>query len=170
MITPRHRQPSHGASLSHAKLNCWRARIYVAGRNIHLGYFGTAEEARAAHAVAVKQHLGDGYLRSKEGSVCSRRNRAVPRTLPAVHLDRSHTRRLGPLGPCGKSSWFPAGVPFMKPLALLDAMTDPNLYGRHFRDPSWNAWRGFVAALEGSKLSQGPVSHVSGAYGPLCGA
>ena len=32
-------------------------------------------------------------------------------------------------------------------MTLLEAMLDPNLFGRHFRGKSWIAWKTFVAAL-----------------------
>jgi hypothetical protein len=32
-------------------------------------------------------------------------------------------------------------------MTLLEAMLDPNLFGRHFRGKSWIAWKAFVAAL-----------------------
>jgi hypothetical protein len=44
----------------------WRARIFIAGRNVHLGYFSSAEEARAAHAEAVKACLGERYLKAED--------------------------------------------------------------------------------------------------------
>jgi hypothetical protein len=32
-------------------------------------------------------------------------------------------------------------------MTLLEALRDPNLFGRHFRGPSWRAWKAFLAAL-----------------------
>ena len=53
---PRPRLPIQGASLAiWAKRRPWRARIYVTGREVSLGYYSSAEEARAAHAAAAKQ-------------------------------------------------------------------------------------------------------------------
>jgi hypothetical protein len=63
-MTPRLRQPIHGASLAAwSKRRPWRARVYIAGEERSLGYFATKEEARAAHAEAVKRHLGEAYLK-----------------------------------------------------------------------------------------------------------
>jgi hypothetical protein len=63
----RPRSPGHGASLSvwakRARWRKWRSRIYLDGRNVHLGYFDTLEQARAAHAAAVKAHLGEQFLK-----------------------------------------------------------------------------------------------------------
>jgi hypothetical protein len=65
---PRPRLADHGASLaSWAKKRPWRARIYVAGRHVSLGYFATQEEARAAHADAVRRHLGEEFLEARAG-------------------------------------------------------------------------------------------------------
>jgi len=56
MTTPRPRLPTHGASrATWVKRRKWRSRIYLAGKDIHLGYFESAELAREAHAVAAKQ-------------------------------------------------------------------------------------------------------------------
>jgi hypothetical protein len=56
MIAPRHRLPSQGASFSTwAKRRPWRARVYVQGRDVHLGYFGSREEAIEARADALRQ-------------------------------------------------------------------------------------------------------------------
>jgi hypothetical protein len=64
MTAPRHRLPSQGASLAAwSKKRPWRARVYLAGKERSLGYFATREEARAAHAAAVKQHLGETFLK-----------------------------------------------------------------------------------------------------------
>jgi hypothetical protein len=32
-------------------------------------------------------------------------------------------------------------------MTLLEALRDPNLFARHFRDPSWGPWKAFIAAL-----------------------
>jgi hypothetical protein len=64
MTAARPRLPIHGASLAAwAKRKPWRARIYVGGKHVSLGYFETPEEARAAHAAAVKAHLGEHFLK-----------------------------------------------------------------------------------------------------------
>jgi hypothetical protein len=55
---------SHAAWAKRAKWSKWRSRIYLDGENVHLGYFDTPEQARAAHAAAVKAHLGERYLKS----------------------------------------------------------------------------------------------------------
>jgi hypothetical protein len=44
----------------------WRGRVYLNGRVVHLGYFGTEQEAKAAHADAVKEHLGDRFLKTED--------------------------------------------------------------------------------------------------------
>jgi hypothetical protein len=65
-MAPRPRLPIHGASLaSWAKKRPWRARIWLDGRERSLGYFATKEEARQAHAIAVRAHLGETYLKSE---------------------------------------------------------------------------------------------------------
>lgn len=58
MTAPRHRSPSQGASFSTwAKRRPWRARVYVRGRDVHLGYYyGSREEAIEARADAVRQY------------------------------------------------------------------------------------------------------------------
>jgi hypothetical protein len=67
MTAPRPRSPGHGASLNPRVMHRpWRARIYIAGRHVHLGYFGSREEAKAAHAEAVRAHLGEMYLKSED--------------------------------------------------------------------------------------------------------
>jgi hypothetical protein len=56
MTAPRSRLPIHGASLATwAKRRPWRARIYVRGRDVHLGYFASPELAREAYADAARQ-------------------------------------------------------------------------------------------------------------------
>jgi hypothetical protein len=64
MTAARSRLPIHGASLAvWAKRRPWRARVYLGGKDLHLGYFATREEARAAHTAAVKAHLGETFLK-----------------------------------------------------------------------------------------------------------
>jgi hypothetical protein len=79
-----HRRPAMaGASLAPWVMHRpWRARIFVAGRNCHLGYFCTREEARAAHDAAVKERLGEAYLKSnaRAGARCGTR---VSEDIPA---------------------------------------------------------------------------------------
>jgi hypothetical protein len=42
----------------------------------------------------------------------------------------------------------------MSRTSILDAVTDPHLFGAHFRDPStWSAWRAFLAVLFGLPLT-----------------
>jgi hypothetical protein len=36
---------------------------------------------------------------------------------------------------------------------ILDAIADPNVFGSHFRGPTWDAWRSFLAALFGLKMT-----------------
>jgi hypothetical protein len=75
-MTPHKRLTTHGASLAHGtKRKRWRARAYIGGRDVHLGYFASQEEARAAHAAAVKAHLGEKYLIAGPGPL---RVRAKP--------------------------------------------------------------------------------------------
>jgi hypothetical protein len=58
------RRASWGASLvPRAMERPWRSRIWVGGKVQHLGYFPTKEEARAAYARAVQEHLGERYLK-----------------------------------------------------------------------------------------------------------
>jgi hypothetical protein len=53
MSAARHRSPSQGASFSTwAKRKPWRARVYVRGRDVHLGYYGSREEAVEARVDA----------------------------------------------------------------------------------------------------------------------
>jgi hypothetical protein len=47
----------------------WRARIWLSGRNVHLGYFPTPEAAKDAYAEAVRARLGDAYLMEHGGDV-----------------------------------------------------------------------------------------------------
>ena len=57
MAAPRPRLPDRGASLSSwAKRRPWRARIYVGGKHLSLGYYATQTEARAAHKAAAKHY------------------------------------------------------------------------------------------------------------------
>jgi hypothetical protein len=71
MTAARPRSALHGGSLAPwVKCRPWRARIYVNGKHLSLGYYITAEEARAAHAAAVRAHLGQAYLKA-EGVSCS---------------------------------------------------------------------------------------------------
>jgi hypothetical protein len=73
-MTPHKRLTTHGASLAHwTKRKRWRARAYIGGRDVHLGYFESAELARAAHAV--KAHLGERFLIAGPGPL---RVRAKP--------------------------------------------------------------------------------------------
>jgi hypothetical protein len=66
MTTARRRLADRGASLAvWAKRKPWRARVYLDGKERSLGYFETPELARAAHALAVKEHLGERYLKSE---------------------------------------------------------------------------------------------------------
>jgi AP2 domain len=61
---PNKRQRDLGASFTvYAKRKRWRARVYVRGRSVQLGYFATREEAVREHADAVKKYLGDGFLK-----------------------------------------------------------------------------------------------------------
>jgi hypothetical protein len=65
MTAPHRRRSTDGASLQlHNKPRPWRAKIYLAGRQVSLGYYASPEEARAAHAAAVQEHLGERYLKS----------------------------------------------------------------------------------------------------------
>jgi hypothetical protein len=41
----------------------WRAKIAVDGKQIHLGYFDTAEEAGAAYAKAAEQYFGEFHCK-----------------------------------------------------------------------------------------------------------
>jgi hypothetical protein len=67
MTAPRYRSANQGASFSAwAKKQPWRARVYVRGKNIQVGYFTTREEALEARADAVRRHLGDGLLKGME--------------------------------------------------------------------------------------------------------
>lgn len=60
------RAPSHklasklkGVSVCAKSRGRWRARIRVAGVEMHLGTFGTEDAAHAAYAAAAKQHFGE---------------------------------------------------------------------------------------------------------------
>jgi hypothetical protein len=67
-MTPRARSINQGASrATWSKKRQWRARLWVDGRELSLGYHSTPEAARQAHAAAVKAHLGEAYLRSEAG-------------------------------------------------------------------------------------------------------
>jgi hypothetical protein len=62
------RLTAHGASLAvcTALRRPWRALIYLNGKDRHLGYFATKHEALAAHADAVREHLGEQYLEGRK--------------------------------------------------------------------------------------------------------
>jgi hypothetical protein len=72
------RQAGRGASfVTHVQRKPWRARVYLDGKEVSLGYFGSLEAAQAAHAAAIKARLGDDYLRNGavvrgDGAVASR--------------------------------------------------------------------------------------------------
>jgi len=40
---------------------------------------------------------------------------------------------------------------------IIDALDDPNVFGSQFRDPSWAAWRVFLATLFGLPIAHGPL-------------
>jgi hypothetical protein len=42
-------------------------------------------------------------------------------------------------------------------MTLLEALRDPNLFGRHFRGKSWRAWRAFLAVLFAEVPSAGDI-------------
>jgi hypothetical protein len=65
---PLHRRRAgQGASLNPRVMERpWRARIFVDGKNHHLGYYASKELAREAHTAAVKAHLGEGYLKAED--------------------------------------------------------------------------------------------------------
>jgi hypothetical protein len=66
LMAARPRLADRGASLAPwVKGRPWRARIYIAGKDTHLGYFASSGEACAAHADAVKEHLGEQFLKSR---------------------------------------------------------------------------------------------------------
>jgi hypothetical protein len=44
-------------------------------------------------------------------------------------------------------------APVKPSIAILDAMSDQNLFGRWFRGPSWDAWRTLLAALFGLPMT-----------------
>jgi hypothetical protein len=57
MASARVRRSIHGASVAPwAMSKPWRARIFVNGRHLSLGYYATQEGARAAHAAAAEKH------------------------------------------------------------------------------------------------------------------
>jgi hypothetical protein len=57
------RLTANGATFVCARLRKpWRSQIYFDGNNHQIGYFSTAEQARSAHADAVREHLGEQYL------------------------------------------------------------------------------------------------------------
>jgi hypothetical protein len=70
MTATRSRLPIHGASLASLPTlrRPWRARIYVRGKQLHLGYYETPELAREAYADAVKERLGETYLKAEARS------------------------------------------------------------------------------------------------------
>ena len=39
--------------------NKWRARIFLSGKSVHLGFFESAEAAHGAYVKAAKEHFGD---------------------------------------------------------------------------------------------------------------
>jgi hypothetical protein len=49
-----------------SKWQAWRSRVFIDGRNIHLGYFATKEAALDARDEAVRGWLGDGYLKLED--------------------------------------------------------------------------------------------------------
>lgn len=56
LMPPRSRPAIAGASIAvWAKQRPWRARIYVGGKHLSLGYFASQQEARAAYAAAAKE-------------------------------------------------------------------------------------------------------------------
>jgi hypothetical protein len=58
MKAPRVRLPTQGASFApQGKRKRWRARIWVNGRDLQLGYYSSREEAVEAHADAAR-HFG----------------------------------------------------------------------------------------------------------------
>jgi hypothetical protein len=65
MTASRHRLPNCGASMATWTWleRPWRARLYLNGKQLHLGYYATKAEAREAYADAAKERLGEGYLR-----------------------------------------------------------------------------------------------------------
>jgi hypothetical protein len=42
----------------------------------------------------------------------------------------------------------------MKEITILDAMTDPRIFGPWFSDPSWDAWKAFLCALFALPMSE----------------
>jgi hypothetical protein len=57
---------SKAAWSARPKWGAWRARIFVGGRNVHLGYYSSKEEAEAAYAMGVRNYLGAAYLRVED--------------------------------------------------------------------------------------------------------
>lgn len=52
--------PALGVSLGkRCKSKPYRAKIYLKGRSLSLGYFATVDEASAAYAAAARQHYGE---------------------------------------------------------------------------------------------------------------
>lgn len=43
---------------------------------------------------------------------------------------------------------------------ILEALDDPQLFGRHFAAPSWRAWRTVLAALFGLPFHGGDLGDV----------
>jgi hypothetical protein len=66
LMAAHRRRAGQGASLA-PRVMCrpWRGRVYLGGKHCHLGYFSTRDEAVAAHAAAVKAHLGETYLKAR---------------------------------------------------------------------------------------------------------
>jgi hypothetical protein len=60
------RLTAHGATACTGLSRPWRSQIYIDGKNLHLGYYSTAEEAKAAHSDAVKEHLGEQFLTDRK--------------------------------------------------------------------------------------------------------
>jgi hypothetical protein len=47
---------------------------------------------------------------------------------------------------------------------LLDWFDDTGLFGEHFEDASWDAWRGLTTALARRPLSPGPAGALQQVY------
>jgi hypothetical protein len=91
------RLTAHGATACPGLSRPWRSQIFLDGRNLHLGYFSTAEEARAAHSDAVKENLGAQYLMDQKpirgvgrATWSKRPNWAAWRACPRVDGRRKH--------------------------------------------------------------------------------